>query len=120
MGGDEFAVLVEDPDCARAAVWVAERVVSTLGQVFLLDGRELSIGVSVGIALNTSGQESDDVLLRNADVAMYRAKAEREGGWVRFESGMRDALVEKRDHVGAFGPGGGALGDDAPEPRCEA
>ncbi|MDX6226824.1 MAG: hypothetical protein QOI76_214 [Frankiales bacterium] len=95
LGGDEFAVLVEDPDGIRAAVWVAERVVATLGQPFLLDGRELSIGVSVGIAGNTTGLETEDVLLRNADVAMYRAKAKREGGWVRFESGMRDALVEK-------------------------
>ncbi|BEP16425.1 hypothetical protein acdb102_47360 [Acidothermaceae bacterium B102] len=95
LGGDEFAVLVEDPDCQRAAVWVAERVVAALNQPFLLDGRELSIGVSVGIALNMLGTETDDVLLRNADVAMYRAKAKREGGWVRFESGMRDALVEK-------------------------
>jgi diguanylate cyclase (GGDEF)-like protein/PAS domain S-box-containing protein len=95
LGGDEFAVLVEDPDCQRAAVWVAERVVAALNQPFLLDGRELQIGVSVGIALNMTGTESDDVLLRNADVAMYRAKAKREGGWVRFESGMRDALVEK-------------------------
>ena len=95
LGGDEFAVLVEDPDCPRAAVWVAERVVAALNQPFLLDGRELQIGVSVGIALNLTGTESDDVLLRNADVAMYRAKAKREGGWVRFESGMRDALVEK-------------------------
>ena len=95
LGGDEFAVLVEDPDCMRAAVWVAERIVATLGQPFLLDGRELSIGVSVGIAGNSIGTETEDVLLRNADVAMYRAKAKREGGWVRFESGMRDALVEK-------------------------
>jgi diguanylate cyclase (GGDEF)-like protein/PAS domain S-box-containing protein len=95
LGGDEFAVLVEDPDGIRAAVWVAERVVATLGQPFLLDGRELSIGVSVGIAGNSTGTETEDVLLRNADVAMYRAKARREGGWVRFESGMRDALVEK-------------------------
>jgi diguanylate cyclase (GGDEF)-like protein/PAS domain S-box-containing protein len=95
LGGDEFAVLVEDPDSIRAAVWVAERIVATVGQPFLLDGRELSIGVSVGIAANSTGLETDDVLLRNADVAMYRAKARRDGGWVRFESGMRDALVEK-------------------------
>jgi diguanylate cyclase (GGDEF)-like protein/PAS domain S-box-containing protein len=95
LGGDEFAVLVEDPQGMRAAVWVAERIVATLGQPFLLDGRELSIGVSVGIAGNSTGAETEDVLLRNADVAMYRAKAKREGGWVRFESGMRDALVEK-------------------------
>jgi diguanylate cyclase (GGDEF)-like protein/PAS domain S-box-containing protein len=95
LGGDEFAVLVEDADGIRAAVWVAERIVATLGQPFLLDGRELSIGVSVGIAGNSTGTETEDVLLRNADVAMYRAKAKREGGWVRFEPGMRDALVEK-------------------------
>ncbi|MFL6139155.1 MAG: putative bifunctional diguanylate cyclase/phosphodiesterase [Frankiaceae bacterium] len=95
LGGDEFGVLVLAEDCARTAAWIADRVREAITQPFVIDGREICIGVSTGIALNLTAFESADVLLRNADVAMYKSKAKRDGGWVRFEPGMRDALLDR-------------------------
>jgi diguanylate cyclase (GGDEF)-like protein/PAS domain S-box-containing protein len=97
LGGDEFGVLVLAEDSARTAAWIAERIRHAVGQPFVIDGREILIGVSTGIALNLSPFESADALLRNADVAMYKSKAKRDGSWVRFEPGMRDALLDRLD-----------------------
>jgi diguanylate cyclase (GGDEF)-like protein/PAS domain S-box-containing protein len=97
LGGDEFAVLVHGADCGKAVVWVADRVRHAISQPFVLDGREISIRVSTGIAVNDVPYQSADALLRNADVAMYRAKARGDGSWVRFESGMRDVLLERAE-----------------------
>jgi diguanylate cyclase (GGDEF)-like protein/PAS domain S-box-containing protein len=94
LGGDEFAILVAGDDAAQAAVWIAERIGDAVGQPYVVDGRELTIGISTGIAMNAEPYESPDALLRAADIAMYKAKGAR-GGWVRFEPGMRDALVER-------------------------
>jgi diguanylate cyclase (GGDEF)-like protein/PAS domain S-box-containing protein len=82
FGGDEFAVLLEriaDPDAAAA---VAARVIDTLHQPFGLQGRTIPIKASVGLAIGRRGVDDADGLLRNADVAMYAAKA---GGKDRFE-----------------------------------
>src|SRR5207237_9221840 len=72
LGGDEFAVLVEDIGGESDAVKVAERLLDALGSTFNLRGKELTIGASIGIAVSAPGDTVDD-LLRNADVAMYRA-----------------------------------------------
>ena len=77
LGGDEFAVLVAGPTAEEAAVWVAERVRRALATPYVLDGRELTLGGSTGLAISDSGDETADQLLRNADLAMYRAKARR-------------------------------------------
>ncbi|HEX6921769.1 MAG TPA: EAL domain-containing protein [Actinomycetes bacterium] len=95
LGGDEFAILVTGPDAEEAAVWVAERVRRSLASPFVLDGRELALGASTGIAVSDRGDETADQLLRNADLAMYRAKARRDLGFVRFESQMHDALMAR-------------------------
>ena len=75
LGGDEFAILVTGPDAEEGAVWAAERVRRALSAPFVLDGRELALGASTGIAISDTGDETADQLLRNADLAMYRAKA---------------------------------------------
>src|SRR5262249_17896226 len=73
LGGDEFAILLADLDDPRRAVDVAERIIDVLAPPFSLLGREVFVSASIGIA---SGRDAPEDLLRNADVAMYRAKRE--------------------------------------------
>ncbi len=95
LGGDEFAILVTGPDAEEGAVWAAERVRRALSAPFVLDGRELALGASCGIAISDAGDETADQLLRNADLAMYRAKGRRDQSFVRFEAQMHDALLAR-------------------------
>ncbi len=73
FGGDEFTVLCEVSDKAEA-LEIAERLVQAMGKPLALDDSELFVSVSVGVALSVDGTESGAEMLRNADVAMYRAK----------------------------------------------
>jgi diguanylate cyclase (GGDEF)-like protein/PAS domain S-box-containing protein len=81
MSGDEFTILLDGVDGEHAAVMVAQRVIDELKRPFQVDGHELFAGASIGVALARPGQEPDD-LVREADLAMYRAK---ERGRLRFE-----------------------------------
>jgi len=74
MGGDEFAIIMEDLEDPTSARQAAERLVKTISQPVTIDQREIVIGVSVGIAYSPNGQDDGDTLLRDADLAMYRAK----------------------------------------------
>ncbi len=83
FGGDEFVVLLEDVAGVDVAVTAARRICAAVQQpIVLTDGHELVASVSVGIALTEPGKSADDVL-RNADVAMYEAKAKTGGGTYR-------------------------------------
>jgi diguanylate cyclase (GGDEF)-like protein len=93
LGGDEFAILIVGPEAERTAIQVADRVRHVLSQPFVLDGREVTLAASTGIAVTDLGEETADQILRNADLAMYRAKAARDGSFVRFQSEMHDALL---------------------------
>ncbi len=95
LGGDEFAILVTGRDAEAGAVRAAERVRRALAAPFVLDGRELLLGASTGIAVSDSGDETADQLLRNADLAMYRAKSRRDQSFVRFEAEMHDAVLAR-------------------------
>jgi diguanylate cyclase (GGDEF)-like protein len=89
LGGDEFAVLLPgtSPDRAELA---AERIRQALGMPFHLPGHDVSIGASTGVVLSGSGgEESAEELLRDADVAMYRAKSLGKGRAVVFTASMR-------------------------------
>jgi diguanylate cyclase (GGDEF)-like protein/PAS domain S-box-containing protein len=75
LGGDEFAILLEDMQDARTAIRIAERTQAELARPIPLDGRELRSSASIGIALGGSGHARPEEILRDADLAMYRAKA---------------------------------------------
>ncbi len=75
LGGDEFAILIEDIKDARDATRVADRIQKALKRPFKLMGQEVFSSASIGIALSKSGYERAQDLLRDADTAMYRAKA---------------------------------------------
>jgi diguanylate cyclase (GGDEF)-like protein len=95
FGGDEFAVLLDRiQDCVDATATGA-RLRDSLAEPFVVDGREVLVQASIGIAVSDDGHESAEDLLRNADLAMYRAKTSGDGGFQLYEVGMHAALVEK-------------------------
>jgi diguanylate cyclase (GGDEF)-like protein/PAS domain S-box-containing protein len=95
LGGDEFAVLVESVHSSEEAVMIAERIKSVFREPFVIDGKEVFMGTSIGIAQSGPDIHSSDDLLRNADLAMYRAKNSGKGGYTVFEQQMHEALVER-------------------------
>ncbi len=94
FGGDEFAVLLESLEADSSAAEVARRIGASLSAPVELAERVLSITASCGIAIY-SGDESAEDLLRNADLAMYRAKGRGGASFEVFEPGMHSALIER-------------------------
>ena len=74
FGGDEFAIVMEASDAVAEAATVATRIQQALTEPFVLEGHTLSVGTSIGIAIS-SGDADPDRLIKEADVALYRAKA---------------------------------------------
>jgi diguanylate cyclase (GGDEF)-like protein len=95
LGGDEFTILLEDIADASSAVRVADQITRALEAPFDLEGREVFINTSIGIALNTSARERPTDLLRNADVALYRAKASGKATWEVFDAAMNILSLER-------------------------
>jgi diguanylate cyclase (GGDEF)-like protein/PAS domain S-box-containing protein len=95
LGGDEFALLVEILSHPEDTAKVAERVIEAVREPFEVVGRHLSIHASVGIAIAVPGHEDTDQLLRNADVAMYRAKSHGKGRYEFYEPAMHTAVLER-------------------------
>ncbi len=97
LGGDEFAVLLEGClDDGEEAMQVAERIANAFARPFELDEREAFSTASIGIAIS-SGSETGDDLLRNADLAMYLAKKRGKARVERFASHMHEEVVERLD-----------------------
>lgn len=96
LGGDEFAVLLTGVDIGDSAVEVARRITGSLAAPVQIGGERAHVRSSTGIAV-AAADDNADALLRNADLAMYRAKAAREGGWVRYQASMHDAARERAE-----------------------
>jgi diguanylate cyclase (GGDEF)-like protein/PAS domain S-box-containing protein len=88
FGGDEFAVLLEDTAGAEAEI-AANRIREVLEPPFVVQGRALRAGTSIGIALTEDGALGPEELLRNADVAMYAAKAAGKNRYQVFADGLQ-------------------------------
>ena len=95
LGGDEFAILVEDATQIGIVISVAERILDVLREPFVIDGKEVFIGTSIGVAATITGNETPDELLRNADVAMYMAKNQGKGRHIVFENKMHEAVIKR-------------------------
>jgi diguanylate cyclase (GGDEF)-like protein len=91
MGGDEFVVLLPDLIDPRAAENVAAKLVAMLSAPISFGGRELAVSVSVGVCTAAPGELDPDVLLRNADTALYLAKAKGKNCFEVFLIGMAEA-----------------------------
>ncbi len=91
LGGDEFAILLDGLEDFSHAIHVAERVQDELMQPFNLKGHEVYTTASIGIALSTTGYDHPENILRDADIAMYRAK---DNGKARYE--LFDTVMHTR------------------------
>jgi diguanylate cyclase (GGDEF)-like protein len=96
LGGDEFAIVQSDLDQPDGAAGLAQRVIDALSRPFDLDGQEVTIGCSVGIAIYPDDHSDADNLLRDADLALYRTKAEGRGSYRFFEQEMNRRLRERK------------------------
>lgn len=88
LGGDEFAVLQVKVEQSSHATALAERLVEAIAQPFDLEGQQVIIGTSIGISLAPSDGTDSEQLMKNADMALYRAKAGGRGTFHFFEAEM--------------------------------
>jgi diguanylate cyclase (GGDEF)-like protein/PAS domain S-box-containing protein len=95
LGGDEFAVLRADVEVPAEVGALAERIVDVVSAPYSLDGHQVTIGASVGIAFAPVDADDADRLLKNADMALYRAKSDGKGACRFFEAEM-DARLQAR------------------------
>ncbi len=95
LGGDEFTVLLEDLTGLEEATLVAQRIQSAIARPFNLHGQQIFTTVSIGIAHGGQGYEHAEEMLRDADTAMYRAKAQGTSVCEVFDHGMHSAAVER-------------------------
>ena len=94
LGGDEFAVLIEDAPNRAEVMHMAARLMKTLRQPVTVAGQEITSTVSMGITFGIQGHTSDQ-LLRNADLAMYLAKAQGKDRIEEFQDQMHVAVVQR-------------------------
>jgi len=95
LGGDEFAILQSSIKQPNDVIALADRIFEACQAPFDLDGNQVVVGTSIGIAIAPSDAVEADRLLKNADMALYRAKADGRGAYRFFEPEM-DALMQAR------------------------
>ena len=93
LGGDEFAVILEELKSKKEVMTVVERIGATLCQPFCLCGATVSPGASIGIVLHTREYASSEDVLRDADIAMYRAKEQGRASMI-FDPSMHREILE--------------------------
>jgi diguanylate cyclase (GGDEF)-like protein len=98
IGGDEFTLILTDIYDEEDAAAAASKIMEAISPPFLIDGRSLDIGVSIGIGIYPSDADHVESLVRNADVAMYQAKAETglQSNYRFFSANMNDRATEDR------------------------
>ena len=95
LSGDEFAIVARDACDGPALDALAQRLVAAIDEPFEVDGHQVVVGLSLGIALAPADGADADTLIKNADIALYRAKAEGRRGYRFFERSM-DARLQAR------------------------
>lgn len=98
LGGDEFTILLDDLQHSTDAIRVAERIHEKMAQPFYLDNTEVHTSASIGITFGTANYKEPSHALRDADIAMYRAKNHGKGCHVVFENGMHDRATMQLKH----------------------
>ena len=97
LGGDEFALLLPDESDPGSVANLATRLIEQISQPFSIDGKDLSIGLSMGIAIAPNHGTQADQIVRNADLALYRAKAEGGDSYCFFEARMDAEAHEQHE-----------------------
>jgi diguanylate cyclase (GGDEF)-like protein/PAS domain S-box-containing protein len=95
FGGDEFVVLLLDIPDADTVKGVVGRLLEHLGAIYDLDGNEIVVTASIGVALSSNGYERPEDVLRDADIAMYRAKSSGRGTYAIFDSSMHATAMAR-------------------------
>jgi diguanylate cyclase (GGDEF)-like protein len=88
LGGDEFAILIEDVGIVDTAIKVAQRIIEDLQEPIYVEGKELFTSVSIGIAISAPEYRQAEEMLRDADIAMYRAKTNDEQRFYIFNESL--------------------------------
>ncbi|MEP2472237.1 MAG: bifunctional diguanylate cyclase/phosphodiesterase, partial [Paracoccaceae bacterium] len=97
LGGDEFAIIQKLVDVTSAPSALAECVLASLSEPYALETGEVVVGASVGISIRNAGDKLDgQTMLRQADMALYRAKEEGRGAFRYFENDMNEALIARK------------------------
>jgi len=98
IGGDEFTMILSDICDEEDVVAATSKIVEAIGRPFVVDGRALDVGVSIGIGIYPTDADNLESLVRNADVAMYQAKAEigMQNTYRFFSANMNDRATEDR------------------------
>ncbi len=95
LGGDEFTILLDELSHAKDAFYIADRISEVWKEPFRLGEREIYIGASIGIALRDNRYKTPEEMLRDADIAMYRAKAGGKGRYAVFNQEMYNQLTDR-------------------------
>jgi diguanylate cyclase (GGDEF)-like protein len=95
LGGDEFVVMAEDFSGPRDAIAVAQKILASLGRPLVLEGQELIPSASIGIAIAPDDGADVEMLLKNADIAMYRAKDQGRNNYQFYSSQMNKHTFER-------------------------
>lgn len=95
LGGDEFIILLEDIDGPHEAIKIAERLIESLRTPFVIQGHELTLSSSIGIAFAQFDRGSTESLLRDADIAMYRAKRSGKSQYAVFDASMHVDVMQE-------------------------
>ena len=95
LGGDEFAILVQHPENAQVVIALAERLLQAMRRPMLVAGNEVITSASIGITLSSIGYTAPDDVLRDADIAMYKAKATGKARYALFDVGLRAEITRR-------------------------
>ncbi|MEJ2757241.1 MAG: EAL domain-containing protein [Anaerolineales bacterium] len=94
FGGDEFAILYDDIDDLEEILLVGQRIVDQMTEPYYLEGKEMVMQISVGITYNSQSYETSEEVIRDADIAMYKAKEQDEYALRIFDQSMHDQFLE--------------------------
>ena len=97
LGGDEFSILITRTQCPTEVIVVADRIISAFDAPIRILGKELFTSVSIGIAIVDGRYRNPEELLRDADVAMYRAKAKGRKRYDLFDEGLHEVALKALD-----------------------
>jgi diguanylate cyclase (GGDEF)-like protein/PAS domain S-box-containing protein len=95
MGGDEFVIVQAPISGPVEATALAERMIAAIGEPVVIDGHQAGVGASIGIAVGPDDGSTPETLLRNADLALYRAKSDGRGTFRFFEAGMDEHMLTR-------------------------